>query len=159
LTPITESCRLLPAINDPCGLGKRDDSDCKSGRGQEMNEEVDRGRKIVLAIIVAAIAFSAFSIITFITTVGPQRLLFQIVRFVLTILLGVFLYRGTKWVYWVSVILFGFAGVIGLMGAFLLGDTLMVLGSVAMGVVYVLSAWVLVYSNNVRLFLEQQRRR
>jgi hypothetical protein len=124
-----------------------------------MNEEVDRGRKIVLAIIVAAIAFSAFSIITFITTVGPQRLLFQIVRFVLTILLGVFLYRGTKWVYWVSVILFGFAGVTGLMGAFLLGDTLMVLGSVAMGVVYVLSAWVLVYSNNVRLFLEQQRRR
>jgi hypothetical protein len=124
-----------------------------------MNEEVDRGRKIVLAIIVAAIAFSAFSIITFITTVGLQRLLFQIVRFVLTILLGVFLYRGTKWVYWVSVILFGFAGVTGLMGAFLLGDTLMVLGSVAMGVVYVLSAWVLVYSNNVRLFLEQQRRR
>ncbi len=124
-----------------------------------MNEQVDRGRKIVLAIIVATIAFSAFSIITFISAVGPQRLPFQMVRFVLTVLLGVFLYRGTKWVYWVSVILFGFAGVKGLMDAFLFGQTLMALGSVAMGIVYVLSAWVLVYSNNVRLFPEQQRRR
>ena len=124
-----------------------------------MDEQVDRGRKIVLAIIVATIAFSAFSIITFISTVGPQRLPFQVVRFFLTILLGVFLYRGAKWVYWVSVILFAFSGVTGLMGAFLLGFTLMALGSVAMGIVYVLSAWVLVYSNNVRLFLEQQRRR
>ena len=123
-----------------------------------MKDREDRGRKIVLGIIGATVGFSALVIITFILLVGPQRLLPQVARFIFTVLLGIFLYRGTKWAYWVLVVLYGLGGVNGLMSGFMLfPNTLMGLVSLAMGVVYILSAWVLVYSRDVKAFLALQR--
>jgi uncharacterized membrane protein YfcA len=124
-----------------------------------MKDQMDKGQEIVLAIIGATIGFSAFSVITFILFVKLQWLPFQVVRLILTILLGVFLYRGIRWVYWLSVILYGLGGVIGIASGFLFfGKIPLTLVSVIMGVVYILSAWALYYSKNVRAFLTEQRR-
>jgi hypothetical protein len=113
---------------------------------QETKDQEDRGCKIVLGIIGATVGFSALAIITFILSVGAQRLPLQVIRFILTILLGILLYRGTKWAYWVLVVLYGLAGVNALVGGFLLlRNTLMELVSLATGVVYILSAVVLVF--------------
>lgn len=121
-----------------------------------MSGEADRGRGIVLVIIGVTLGTSALVIITTNLKIGPQRLPQQVVRFVLTVLLTVCLYRGVGWARWLSVILFGLAGV-GALGVGLLADTGARLVLLVMGVCYVVCGGVLLLSKAVAAFFAQQQ--
>ncbi len=121
-----------------------------------MSNDAGRGRKIVLTIIGATLVISALVIIRSNLLTGPHRLPQQVVRFILTVLLAFFLYRGANWARWLLVILYGLGGV-GSLGLALFADTGMGLLLVVMGVCYVFSAGALVSSSAVAAFLAQQR--
>lgn len=115
-----------------------------------METQLTTGRKIVVGVIIATIALSLISIITSVLVDG-QPLPAHLVRFLLTILLCLFLYRGANWARWIVVILLLLAGP----SAVLAGLTLLPHpGSAALliiiGLVYTTSAILLMFVPAVR---------
>ncbi len=123
-----------------------------------MESQVATGRRLVLAVIVASLMISILVIVVFNISRGPERLPQQIVRFLGTIALCVFLYRGANWARWVVSILSILAG----FGALLLGlDALSSSGMgfllIAMGLVYVVSAGILLFVPTVRAYFSVEK--
>lgn len=111
-----------------------------------METKPEAGRRLVLAIIVASLALSVLAILVFNVARGPERLPQQIVRFLLTVGLCVFLYRGANWARWVAGILFTLGGVGSLLvGSVALTTSLAGLLLIAMGLIYAGSAVVLFF--------------
>ena len=122
-----------------------------------MNEQVRQGRIIVLVIILGTILMSLAIIGYYNAVVGPGKLPQQTVRFVLTLLLMFFLYKGHVLARLIAVILFGLTGLLGILagvggGS---GNPLVILLSVVCG----MSALVLLTSSSVRAFLDAQNER
>ena len=121
-------------------------------------DEIQRGRTIVVAIIVSTLTFSLLVAITYNLHFGPTKILIHIIRFLLAITLLWFLYKGYNWARWVNIVLFTMAGVftilsgIELMTKFLFGLTMVI-----MSVVYLGSASFLLFSSNVTAFLNYQK--
>jgi hypothetical protein len=108
------------------------------------------GRRLVLGVIVVTIGLSALVIVATNLALGPARLPVQIVRFLLTVALSIFLYRGANWARWVGVVLFAIGGLSSLLlslgglpgtGAWLL---------LALGVTYLVCAGILLFVPSVR---------
>lgn len=82
-------------------------------------EQTETGRRLVLAVIGSTLAVSALVFVAFNASQGPQRLPQQIGRFVLTVGLCVFLYRGANWARWVAGLRFASAGLASVVGGLL----------------------------------------
>ncbi len=111
------------------------------------------GRRLVLAVIVASLTISVLVIVAFNLGRGPERLPQQIVRFLLTVGLCVFLHRGANWARWVAGILFAFGGVGSLLGGLsALSTSMGGLLLLVMGLVYLACAVVLFFVPRVRAY-------
>ena len=118
-----------------------------------MEPQVESGRRLVLAVIVASLTLSVLAIVAFNIARGPERLPQQIVRLLLTVGLCVFLYRGANWARWVAGILFVLAGLGSLLGGVAVLSTSMAgLLLIVMGFVYLASAVVLLFVPAVRAY-------
>ncbi len=120
-----------------------------------MEPQVERGRRLVLAVMVATLTLSVLVIGTFNIVQGSERLPQQIVRFLLTVGLCVFLYRGANWARWVASVLFVLGGVGSLLGGIAVLSTSMTgLLLIGVGLVYVASAVVLLAVPAVRAYFQ-----
>ena len=127
---------------------------------REMSDQANTGRKIVITIIFATVGISLLVIITRNLLIGPQKLPQDVVRFIYTIVLAFFLYRGAGWARWVVVNLYGLGGIFGIVGGMmLLATSRWALLLVVMGVIYFLSAGVVLFSHAVKVFLAPQKDR
>ena len=111
------------------------------------------GQRIVIAVILAIVGLSLLTIVSFTSFRGTERLPQQIVRFLLTIALCYFLYRGANWARWVTVVLCGLGGP----AAVLSGVALLPLGFpgvllIAMGLTYIVCAGILLFAPSVRVY-------
>jgi hypothetical protein len=113
----------------------------------------ESGRRIVLAIVFATVGVSAIVIILFVAANGFATLPPRLVRFALTVALGVLLYRGAAWARWTVVILYSIASIGSLAGASQLltsGYPGRAMPGVAMGVIYGASVLSLLLVPSVR---------
>ena len=94
--------------------------------------------KRLVTIIAAAIVLCSIAVIvTYNISVGPHKLPVQAIRFVLTCLLALSLIRGWKPGRWITVILFGLAGVGSLLGGLgVIARSLNGIWLLAVGVIY-----------------------
>ena len=124
-----------------------------------MEEQIKRGRRLLLTIIALMLAISLATIVFYNTVVGPERVTQQIVRFALTALLSFFLYKGHGWARWVTVLLTAIAAVTSFIAGasiFLLGD-LSGIFFLVMGAVYAFCAGSLAFSRSIVAFINHQR--
>ena len=118
-----------------------------------METKPDMGRWLVLAVIVASLSLSVLVIVAFNIGRGPERLPQQTVRFVLTVGLCIFLYRGSNWARWVAGILFALGGLGSLIeGVAALSTSMASLLLFGMGLVYLGSAVILFFVPAVRAY-------
>lgn len=113
----------------------------------------ESGRRIVLYIVLATIGISVVVIGLFVAANGLDTLPQRLVRLVLTVVLGVFLYRGAIWARWVSVVLYGVASVGSVVGGLQLvshGHPANGTPLVLMGVIYGASVLALLLVPSVR---------
>ena len=118
-----------------------------------MNEELNRGRKIVVIIIIATIATSLLSIILSNIFTGSGKLPKQAIRFILTLILSYFLFKGVGAARIIASVLY----TIGAMGGILGGISLIVNSPIGLmvlipGIVYAICAMVLIFSVPVKQF-------
>jgi len=117
-----------------------------------MEPQSAAGRRLVLAIVVATLALSVLVDVMLITNRGSERL-WDIVRFLLTVGLCVFLYRGVNWARWVASILFALGGLRSLIGGgTILARSMAGLLLLGMGLVYVASAVILLFVPTVKAY-------
>ena len=115
-----------------------------------MVSKVATGRWLVVAVIVSALAVSVLNVAAFNVAVGTERVPQQLIRFVLTVGLCIFLSRRANWARWVAGILFALAGVGSLIArvASDRGDFLLV----TIGMVYAAAAVTLLFVPAVRAY-------
>jgi hypothetical protein len=115
-----------------------------------MTSRVATGRWLIVAVIVSVLALSVLTAAAFNVAVGTDRQPQQVVRFVLTAWLCIFLYRRAIWARWVAGILFLLAGAVSLFAGFAseLGDFLLV----TMGTVYAAAGIILLFVPAVRVY-------
>jgi hypothetical protein len=110
---------------------------------------VARGRVLVLIALAAIVGVSLVVIGIFVHRHGTGRLPAQVIRFALTAVLAVFVYRGQSWARWLAVLLIGGSGLVLL--AYSRSTPVVV-----MGIVYAASAGMLVMPS-ASAFLARQR--
>jgi hypothetical protein len=117
------------------------------------------GRKLVVRVVVIAMALSLFTIATFMLAQGTTRLPQQLLRLTLTVMLCIQLVRGASWARWTSAILFLVGGLISLGGvAGLLGTPASAWLMLGFGGIYLYCAGVLIASRSVSAFFSQAQR-
>lgn len=124
-------------------------------------EMVNKGRKIVIALIVIILLIDIIvgaSVSSFYAENGTMdmasyKLSQGIIRFILTALLMFFLYKGHSLAKWLSVVLFGLAGLGSLIQLVLSFNAV----SLAMGLAYIFFGAMLVASTSVNDFFRYQR--
>lgn len=122
------------------------------------DESRDTGKKLVVRVVVIALAISVVTIVTFNVILGSGRLPQQLVRFALTLALCFFLVRGRPWARWVSVALFLIAGIGSVVGSLdLFGKSLGAWALLAMGIAYLYCSGVLLGPASVRAFFSRAR--
>lgn len=121
-----------------------------------MTEQEKKGRLILLIYIGLILAMSAATIAFNASVVGPERLGQQGFRFILTALLCLFLYNGSKGAKWIAIVLLIPAGALAFFMTFLDSLVAIALGGI-MAVLYLSFAWVLLWSPSVNAFLKCQR--
>lgn len=113
------------------------------------------GRKLVIRVVLIAIAISIFSIASFVLAQGTARLPQQLLRLTLTLVLCMFLLRGAPWARWVSAVLFLAGGLLSVgAGLTLLGTPSSAWVMVGMGAIYLYCAGVLMLERSVRAFFD-----
>ena len=121
-----------------------------------MNTATHPGRPYVIGVIVACLLVSLSSILLTNLASGPQNLGQQGIRLLLTIGLCFYLYQGRNWARWVAGILFGLAGLVGILGAFaLLGQSVFALLPILLAVIYLVCMAVLFFVPIVRAYFTQ----
>ncbi len=122
-----------------------------------MESQIETGRRLVVAVIVASLALSLVVIGTFNLVRGPERLPQQVVRFLLAAGLCAFLYRGANWARRVAGILFA----TGALGSLVVGLPALPgkasLLPLATGLVYLASAVVLLFVPAVQAYFGAER--
>lgn len=118
-----------------------------------MDTELDRGRKITLIIICSIIAISIFSIVFQNVVSGTEKIPQQAVRFILTLVLSYYLYKGANAARIIAVILYLIAGVLGIIaGIAMIFKTPIGLILLIPGIIWTLSAMFLLFSKPVKQF-------
>jgi hypothetical protein len=79
--------------------------------GDHADTYTESGRRIVLCIALATIGISVVVIGLYVSANGLATLPPRLVRLALTVILGIFLYRGAVWARWVAVALYGLGSV------------------------------------------------
>ena len=159
--PLGESLDLsfCPDCEAEIELSKKFCDNC--GRSLAVSEEEEdgiesrdvSGRPLVVAVIVASLSVSALVILSYNIRLGPQALPQQIVRFLLTCGLCVFLYQGANWARWVVGVLSGLGGLLSMIAGFAALMTNMAgLLLIAMGLLYVACMIVLLFVPTVRKY-------
>lgn len=115
-----------------------------------------KGRVVVLVIVWGTLFLSACVIGAYVAVKGTDRLPAQAVRFVLTAGLMWWLYRGSPTAKWITVVLFGLAGLAGLASLFL-NHRMAILVGTKLGALYLSFVVTLVTSSPANAFLEYQR--
>ncbi len=115
-----------------------------------------KGRRIVLTIAGISLLISAITIVAYVSVMGTGRLPAQIIRFLLTVGLMWWLYRGSAVAKWIVIVLFGLAGLFGLL-AFLSGHRLAAAIGSKIGALYLGLITPLIKSSSVDAFLRYQR--
>jgi hypothetical protein len=118
-----------------------------------MNEELNRGRKIVVIIIIVTIVTSLLSIILSNIFTGSGKLLQQAIRFIFILVLSYFLFKGVGAARIIAIVLY----TIGAIGGILGGISLIVKSPIGLmvlfpGIVHAICAVVLYFSVSVRQF-------
>lgn len=124
-------------------------------------EMVKKGRVIVVFIIVTLLSMSIIISTTTIsmyarigaTNLVQKNLIQSSVRFLLTVLLLYFLYKGYQWAKWIVVVLFILAGIMCLFSIFQTNGLIMMV----IGIVYFILSIILIASENVKYFFQYQR--
>ena len=116
-----------------------------------MDSDAERGRRLVVLVIVACLTLSVLVIFAYNIIVGSDTLPQQIVRLILTAGLCIFLYRGANWARWVASVLFALGGLFSLF-AWLIIPSIRLTGllQLVMGLVYGAIAIVLLFVPTVR---------
>ncbi|MBV10299.1 hypothetical protein [Rubinisphaera sp.] len=117
---------------------------------------VERGKSILITCMVKLLLLSAILIASYVMRKGLETLPPRIVRFVLTLLLLIWLYRGSLAAKWICVVLYGISGIALLVMMPL--DNLwacLILGS--MSFVFLEMTYRLLHSRDVNHFLRFQR--
>lgn len=118
-----------------------------------MESQIAKGRRLVLAVIVASLSISGIVIIVTNMPRGSDELPSQTIRLFLTVVLCIFLYRGSNWARWVAGILLVFGAVTSMILGFgITSSTPAGLLIVLMGLVYSASAVVLIFVPSVRAY-------
>ena len=118
-----------------------------------MDMNVERGRTLVLTVIVIILTLSAAVIIlTNYSTISPKFPV-QIARFVVNIIFCIFLYRGVRWIRIFLIILLIVAGIFSSV-TFLLSPALNFPSLIIfiMGVGYLFSAYLLIFNRSVKSY-------
>lgn len=116
------------------------------------------GRRILLTYITLVLLISLNILLLYLDSRGTEGLPARLVRLQLTVILCYFLYRGSKFAKWIAVVLFTLGGAMA--APFIIDNSLEV--SIISGIlaaIYLSFAWVLIWSERVNEFLDQQRRR
>ena len=132
-----------------------------------LEEEIQKGRTIIVDIIVAIIITTLNTSLIVAASYNllfePTILLIHIIRFLLTIFLLWLLYKGYNWARWVNIVLFTLAGAFTvffglelLTKSFIVTDIFGLL-MLIMSVAYLGSAGFLLFSSNVTTFLNHQK--
>ena len=124
----------------------------------EAKEDVLKGRKIVASIIAVLLVISFTTILFYNISLGTDRVFVQIIRFFLTATLCYFVYKGNN-------IARVIMGILSLIAAFLgIGGLILIFVSPIIGIAslpyfiaYVFSGYMLLFSKDVKKFLESQR--
>jgi hypothetical protein len=109
----------------------------------------DRGRAFVLIALTLIVGTSVAVISLYVAARGAERLPIQGMRFALTVLLALVVYRGHRWARWVTIVLIGGSGVVAMISS--------TSGGVIIGLVYLIAAFFLVTPTAGAFLLQQQR--
>ena len=123
-----------------------------------MTVPTDRGRKLLIALILVVMALAVMNVALFSSKV-PAQFSRDLTNLPLEALFCFLLYRGYAWVRWTLVVLFGLASLLALYTlahnfSRLPGDAIWVL---TMGVAHTLATLLLLFSPSIRMFLAAQR--
>jgi len=120
-------------------------------------EATERGRRLVLVAAAIMILVSAGTILTYNMALGQQQLISQVIRFILTVVLVIYLFKGYAWARWVSVVLLSLASLGGIVaGISLIPSKPAARLLVAMGVLYLVCLGVLAFSGDVAEYFRQK---
>ena len=123
-----------------------------------MERGASNGQGLVIAVVAALISTSALVAVVYYFERGSDRLPSQVVRFLLTVVLCVFLYRGANWARWVAGVLCGLSGVGSMFGgAMLLAGGKQGLPLLGLGVVYVTCFGALLLVPSVSAYFRRDR--
>jgi peptidoglycan/LPS O-acetylase OafA/YrhL len=123
-----------------------------------MEQNIIRGRKIVGAIVIGMVVVSFLTIVFYVSANGTQKILTQIVRFGLTLLLGYFLFQGRNAAKWITIVLSALATIMAIPGIMLVTTSISVgLISLIYFVVYGLTTMFLLFSKDVKEFLDSKK--
>ena len=112
---------------------------------------MEAGERIVLYIVVATLSISAAVIAWTTLATGPEKLPVQLVRFALTVLLCVFLFRGASSARWIAIVLFALGGLGATVGGFaILRESAFGLLLLAMGAAYLMNFALLAFNSSVK---------
>ena len=121
-----------------------------------MSPQEERGQGIVLALI-TMILLATFSVVGLhLSSEGLDRILHHGVRLVVTGSLCLWLYWGSPIARWISIIVFGAAGLLGLVNL-LSGSAMTIAFGGGLALAYLSAAIVLFKSPSVGKFFEHQR--
>lgn len=127
-----------------------------------MNSSAQKGKSLVIAIIVTIVSVSLMNSF-FTNLINPNQPFAEIVkdgiRLALTFLVCYFLYQGHGWAKWVLGVLAALGGFVAIPGA-LLVIRFSLLGAfwlLVMGAIYLAASWVLLRSPEVKAFQSSQR--
>jgi hypothetical protein len=122
---------------------------------------MDPGRRLVLLVVGIVMAVAIFANVAAYSEYGTERIVPQVGRLALTIILGVLLVFGLGWARWIAVVVFVFFGVTTSGGGlhFLRHGEHLVRGTtiLASGLLYLASAAILVFSPSVRAWFRSRK--
>jgi hypothetical protein len=112
---------------------------------------------MVLAIIVTCLSLDVLVTFTYALVAGQGQLVPQILRFSVLLVLCVYTYRRAQWARWVTGILLGLGGIIGIIiGLVQVDSTSLACVVLALGAIYLYAALILLFAPEVRIYFRDQ---
>jgi len=123
-----------------------------------MTHRQRKGREIVIRTLAAVLLLNAALHLTYYLRVGDDRLVGDIINFAITAILLCFVYRGSRFAFWLYVVLFAIGGIGALIAIPLTGWSVDIFGVflALLAIVYLTSIVILMGSDSVDAFLRFQ---
>ncbi len=126
-----------------------------------MEDLVPIGRRRTIWISIAVLFVSLHAIYFYNVTVPDvptKKIIQQIIRFILTVLLLVLVYKGREWARWMAVVLFAIGAIGALISVFAVNvSSIAKVPLIVMVIVFSASAYHFAFSNSFKAFFEHQR--